>query len=88
MDRRAFLTTLAAGWAVDALVPSPQKIGGRVIGASHGVGHLLRDGGAPSPSSAGLPESADVVIVGGGVAGLSAAWRLAPLGLDVRVLEL
>lgn len=88
MDRRAFLTTLAAGWTVDALVPSPQKIGGRVIGASHGVGHLLRDGGAPSPSSAGLPESADVVIVGGGVAGLSAAWRLAPLGLDVRVLEL
>jgi len=86
MDRRAFLTTLAAGWAVDALLPSPRKIGGRIIGASHGVGHLLRDGGAPAPS--GELERADVVIVGCGVAGLSAAWRLAPLGLDVRVLEL
>jgi glycine/D-amino acid oxidase-like deaminating enzyme len=86
MERRAFLTALATGLLVDTVVPSPRALGGRLIGASSGLGHLLRDGEVPLPS--GPPELADVVVVGGGVAGLSAAWRLAPLGLDVRVLEL
>ncbi|TKD04012.1 FAD-dependent oxidoreductase [Polyangium fumosum] len=86
MDRRAFLTTVAAGWMVDTILPGKAPIAGRIIGASHGVGHLVRDGGAPTPS--GPPDRADVVIVGAGIAGLSAAWRLAPAGLDVRVLEL
>jgi phytoene dehydrogenase-like protein len=33
-------------------------------------------------------ERTDVVVVGGGVSGLSAAWRLRQTGLDVEVLEL
>jgi glycine/D-amino acid oxidase-like deaminating enzyme len=86
MDRRAFLSALAAGWLVDAVVPGHRAPQGRLIGASHAVGHLLRDGGAPT--DAGPPTRADLVIVGAGVAGLSAAWRLADVGLDVRVLEL
>ena len=34
-----------------------------------------------------LPESADVVVIGGGVAGISTAWFLAKRGVDVLVLE-
>ena len=34
-----------------------------------------------------LPESADVVVVGGGVIGVSTAWFLAQRGVDVLVLE-
>lgn len=86
MDRRAFLTSVAAGWLVSATLPDRKPIQGKIVGASHGVGHLLRDGfAAPAPGST---ERADVVIVGGGVSGLSAAWRLEGAGLDVRVLEL
>jgi len=86
MDRRAFLTALGAGWAVHSLVPGRPPLRGRIVGASHRAGHLLRDGGVPAPT--GPAERADVVIVGGGVSGLSAAWRLGPAGLDVLVLEL
>src|SRR5262245_45571971 len=86
MDRRAFLTTVGAGWLVSTVAPGRDAPRGRVLGASHALGHLLRDGATPEP--AGPPERADVVIVGGGISGLSAAWRLGKSGLDVVVLEL
>jgi protoporphyrinogen oxidase len=67
--------------AVPALPP------GEIVGAAHTIGHRLRDGGAlPQPARW---ETHDVVIAGGGVAGLSAAWRLTSAGIsDVVVLEL
>ncbi len=34
-----------------------------------------------------LPQSVDVVVIGGGVAGISTAWFLAKRGVDVLVLE-
>jgi phytoene dehydrogenase-like protein len=86
MDRRAFLTTLAAGWLVDASMPARAPIGGRVVGASSGAGHRLR--GAALPPPAGPPERADLVVIGGGVSGLASAWRLADAGLDVVIVEL
>lgn len=50
------------------------------------LGHRLRDLKVPEPTSF---EDLDVVIVGGGVAGLSAAWRLAGGGFtNFRILEL
>ena len=39
------------------------------------------------PRAADLPERADVVVVGGGLIGLSIAWRLAEAGRSVLVIE-
>jgi len=59
---------------------------GTIVGAEDGVGHLLRSGFRPEPQ---VHSRATVVIVGGGIAGLSAAWRLSRAGVeDYRVLEL
>jgi hypothetical protein len=85
-SRRAFLAALAAGWAGEALASHAARFRGGIVGASHAAGHLLRGPHARGPVRA--RTRADVVIVGGGVAGLSAAWRLAGAGLDIRVLEL
>lgn len=58
---------------------------GEIVGASHEVGHRLRGGPIPAPSRW---ESHDVVIVGSGIAGLAAAWRLARAGVRAVVFEL
>lgn len=87
-SRRAVLQATAAGWLLSQLGEPPKKLPGMLVGASHATGHVLR---GPSPEDGlgkGPDETCDVVIVGAGVAGLSAAWRLQPAGLDVRVLEL
>src|SRR6185369_6513900 len=58
---------------------------GEVVGASDAFGHRLRDGlrvEVPSDAWTDVP----VVIVGGGVAGLAAAWRLQTSGFDDFVL--
>ena len=62
------------------------RIGGAVVGASHRLGHRLREGARPEPRQV---RDVAVVIAGAGVAGLSAAWKLARSGLrDFVVLEL
>ncbi|MBI5068099.1 MAG: FAD-dependent oxidoreductase [Deltaproteobacteria bacterium] len=59
---------------------------GTVAGADDGLGHRLRQAAGPEPARS---SRAEVVVVGGGLAGLSAAWRLSRAGLeDYRVLEL
>ncbi len=62
------------------------RITGAVVGASHRVGHRLRDGAFPEPQRT---REVPVVILGAGIAGLSAGWKLAGSGFrDFVVLEL
>ncbi len=86
IDRRELLTFfLGAAFACTAkrMPPLPP---GEIVGASDRVGHRLR---GEIPTSAPRWEWHDVVIVGAGVAGLSAARRLAQRGIrDVVILEL
>jgi glycine/D-amino acid oxidase-like deaminating enzyme len=56
---------------------------GEIVGASDHLGHMLRDGFRPEPQTW---ERAAVVIVGGGVAGLAAAWRFLRAGVEDFVL--
>lgn len=60
---------------------------GGFVGTSHEAGHKLRDGYRPRPT-ADAWSTADVVIVGGGVAGLTAARKLKRAGVDFVLLEL
>ena len=62
------------------------RISGAIVGASHQTGHRLREGAFPEPQQT---LAVSVVIVGGGIAGLSAGWKLAKSGFrDFVVLEL
>ena len=89
--RRRDVLRAAAAAALAAALPAcgarRRTIEGRIVGANDARGHLLRDGSS-APAS-GAREPADVVIVGGGVAGLSAAWKLDKCGArDFVLLEL
>ena len=82
---QAFLGAPVALAACRKKPPEP-RFSGKLLGQRHDIGHRLRDGFRPEPSSF---EKASVVIVGAGAAGLSAAWRLAREKFnDFIVLEL
>lgn len=76
----------AAGAGALALHGRDEAIPGTLGGADFHRGHRLRDGGFPSSDRV---ERTRIAIVGGGVAGLSAAWVLADAGItDFRLVEL
>jgi phytoene dehydrogenase-like protein len=81
----------AAALSAAALRPLVRRaasppVTGELLGASHQVGHLLRGGQLPAPTS---ERKTTVAIVGGGISGLSAGWKLAKAGLkDFEILEL
>ena len=92
MKRRDFLAAASLGAvAAPALLGMSRKAGRALAGGfvddGGAAGHRLRDGAA-------MPASAETVrvpiaIVGGGIAGLSAAWELERRGMrDFVVLEL
>lgn len=66
----------------------PIRFDGGFVGPQPALGHKLRDGFLPAPNKEQI-QTRDVVIVGGGIAGLSAAWRLHHGGMtDFLVVEL
>ncbi|HKG79035.1 MAG TPA: FAD-dependent oxidoreductase, partial [Pyrinomonadaceae bacterium] len=88
MNRREIL---AAFWGVPFALAAcrrsetPPLPDGEIVGASDVFGHRLRDGlhvEVPQDAWTNVP----VVIVGGGVAGLTAAWRLQKSGFTDFVL--
>ncbi|MBC7929194.1 MAG: FAD-dependent oxidoreductase, partial [Rubrivivax sp.] len=87
MNRRELLAAfLGAPFALAACRSqgsAPALPEGEIVGVSDGIGHLIRDGLRPEPE---VWERAGIVIVGGGVAGLAAAWRLVRAGVEDFVL--
>jgi protoporphyrinogen oxidase len=89
--RREILTAfLGLPFALRACENEPKpdwsKIEGEIVGADVASGHLIRENFARvSPDSENWEQSR-VVVVGGGVAGLSAAWKLRKSGFDNFVL--
>ena len=98
--RRQFLATAAAGAKVAATIAATAtgsaftwggctgapSFGGEIVGPDRVLGHRLRDRDLPPPDTS---ERHNVVILGGGIAGLSAARSLAQRSVrDVVVLEL
>ncbi len=82
-SRRLFLSAALVGMPAK----SEPRIDGRIVDESHLLGHRLRDGGA----FAGPKEQirVPVVIVGSGIAGLSAGWRMDKRGFrDFVILEM
>jgi hypothetical protein len=86
MNRRDVLLLGAGLIAGCGRQSKARQITGSFAGASHEIGHLLRDGAIPRPSRT---RRVPVAIVGGGVAGLSAGWRLSRKGFsNFEILEL
>lgn len=93
IDRRHFLlgaVGLATGVAGFGLAGTPwhtpKTIAGSIVGANAQAGHRLRTGDFPPVTET---HHHDVIIIGGGIAGLSAAWKLQQAGIkDYRLLEL
>ncbi len=84
--RRKFLG-LGSAALVGLSLKTERRIEGGFVNDSFQMGHLLRD--RASFPAAKRTEKLPIVIVGGGIAGLSAAWRLRKRGFtDFVLLEM
>jgi len=81
MRRREFLAAAAAatGLAACSSKASPPLPPGTLSGANDALGHRLRKPDFPAPTET---RRTAVAIIGGGIGGLSAAWKLARSGCD------
>lgn len=90
LTRRELLTAfLGAPFALAACRKAESYFPeGEIVGQSDSLGHVIREGRSFEVPADGW-RNVKIAIVGGGVAGLSAAWKLKRLGLnDFVVLEL
>ena len=91
LSRRQFLGALAAAgswaaWSGCASDPPRRPIPGRIVNGGPPRGHLLRDVHSWADFAA-AERACDVAIVGGGISGLAAAWKLRQSGVE-RILLL
>jgi len=85
--RRRFLRTVAAPALIGLTAKAEKRIDGGFVNDGFPLGHRLRDHAAFSAPK--RTQKIGIVIVGGGIAGLSAAWRLHKKGFrDFVVLEM
>ncbi len=82
-SRRQFLQSGGAA-LVGVSIKGDRAIAGSFVNDSFQMGHLLRDGAQFAQANQVVKRA--VVIVGGGIAGLSAAWRLNKKGFSDFVL--
>jgi hypothetical protein len=85
--RREFITSSLASTLLAGCSASRKQttVPGQLLGAPSALGHRLRDGKFPSPS---ISRAARVVIAGGGIAGLAAAYELKQRGItEVLMLD-
>lgn len=88
VTRREVLAAFLGVPAALAACSSPEATrlpDGEIVGASEVIGHRIRDGLGITPSQDQWQRTS-VVIVGGGIAGLSAAWQLLNAGFEAFVL--
>src|SRR3546814_15224608 len=79
-------TGIAAVGGIGWTLSSPMVPSGSMDGADVASGHRLRSGDFPAPAAI---EEAEIVIAGGGMAGLAAGWTLAEAGVRAfRLIEL
>ncbi|MGI8744945.1 MAG: FAD-dependent oxidoreductase [Bryobacteraceae bacterium] len=87
IDRRRFFRAGLSAGLVGLTAKAERRIDGSFVNEAWPLGHRLRDHGAFRPPARQVRMP--IVIVGGGIAGLSAAWRLDKLGFrDFAVLEM
>lgn len=86
ITRRELIAGFLGAASLPLVAACERKFPGTLLGQDHALGHKLRDGFVPAPTSR---RRLQVAIVGAGAAGLSAAWRLQHAGVrDYELFEL